>query len=46
VFAVVHIQGHRTDTPSRALDVREVQVFAFADGKITQVTNYLTGLRR
>ncbi|HEV2636333.1 MAG TPA: nuclear transport factor 2 family protein [Actinocrinis sp.] len=40
VFAVLHIQGHRTDAPSRALDVREVQVFTLANGKITQVTNY------
>jgi ketosteroid isomerase-like protein len=40
VFAVIHVQGHRTDTPSRALDVRDVQVFTVTDGKITQVTNY------
>jgi ketosteroid isomerase-like protein len=40
VLAVIHVQGHRTDTPSRALDVRDVQVFTVTGGKITQVTNY------
>ena len=40
VLAVIHVQGHRTGTPSRALDIRDVQVFTVADGKITQITNY------
>lgn len=40
VFALIHVQGSRTDTPGRTLDVREVQVFTVTDGKITQITNY------
>jgi ketosteroid isomerase-like protein len=40
VFAVIHVQGHRSGTPGRALDVRDVQVFTVTDGKVTQITNY------
>jgi ketosteroid isomerase-like protein len=40
VFAVIHVQGHRAGTPSRALDIRDVQVLTVTGGKITQITNY------
>jgi len=40
VLAVVHVQGHRSDKPGRALDIREVQAFTVTNGKITRIANY------